>query len=407
MRKKLCFFLFASLFAVAYDGRAQGVLNKLKNKALQEVNALENAKSSKPAVNTHNKLSGNVSRTVAARLGSDETFDYGENCIDLGASIEQVSFISTRRNGSATQCFAYRNGVRTSIACPQSSQNGNCSGSVQCSYAELRTPGQDEMKSYVETKTASHAMPSPSLSEDQIKAMSAYMTPAQVAELRKSLAAAQTQTANQSYSTVESVAINFNGQHYGPYKQLQSFMLSPGNQHFYAVVTEDAGAGMPQMEIVSSMLKDVIKLAGYAAPLALAASDDQSELAYVALGSDQNYTISTSSGKSYAMPIANGFGGVWYAAGSTHVLAVSQNQLFRDGQVIKNLTAGESTSPCSLYVSADGKSLTVIRDNKISFSDGDYFEYPLKISVVKVNGSPYYRWLAFENQEVVIYQKPY
>ena len=84
-----------------------------------------------------------------------------------------------------------------------------------------------------------------------------------------------------------------------------------------------------------------------------------------------------------------------------------KNSLSYDGQVIKTLEPNTTIDPCNLYVGADGKSVTEIKDNIISFADGDRFEYPLKIALVNSGGKMYFKWLALENQEVVIYQKPY
>ncbi len=63
--------------------------------------------------------------------------------------------------------------------------------------------------------------------------------------------------------------------------------------------------------------------------------------------------------------------------------------------------------PCDLFVSSDGKGATQIKNNTISFSDGGLFEYPLKVAIVTVGGKPYYKWMALENKDVVVYQKPY
>src|SRR5579872_296216 len=79
---------------------AQNLLNKLKDKAKQEVNKLENGTSSKSTQSNKSKLSSNVTRTVAVSLNADEVFDYSENCIDLGTSFSQISFIVNKRVGN-------------------------------------------------------------------------------------------------------------------------------------------------------------------------------------------------------------------------------------------------------------------------------------------------------------------
>jgi hypothetical protein len=125
----------------------------------------------------------------------------------------------------------------------------------------------------------------------------------------------------------------------------------------------------------------------------------------VNLTNEGKYQVITSKGK--AFPVDAGYlNGIWYSS-SNHLMMLSKNQLIQDGNVIKTFDGNSSYDPCNLYVSANGKGVTVVKDNTISFADGDYFEYPLKIALATINGNTYFRWLALENREVVIYQKPY
>jgi hypothetical protein len=106
------------------------------------------------------------------------------------------------------------------------------------------------------------------------------------------------------------------------------------------------------------------------------------------------------------MPMTGGFAGSWYSATGNHVVFLSLNELYLDGQVIKTFANG-APNPCDLFVSSDGKGVTLIKDKVVSFSDGDYYEYPLKIAIIYIGGKPYYKWMSLENKEVVVYQKPY
>jgi len=56
-------------------------------------------------------------------------------------------------------------------------------------------------------------------------------------------------------------------------------------------------------------------------------------------------------------------------------------------------------------VTPDGK-ITEIKDNTISFGDGDYFQFPLKVALINSGGKTYFKWLALEDREIVVYQKP-
>jgi hypothetical protein len=96
---------------------------------------------------------------------------------------------------------------------------------------------------------------------------------------------------------------------------------------------------------------------------------------------------------------------VWFSPTGNHVMYISGKQLYRDGQVIKTFD-DFYPKPCDLFLNPDGQSLTYIH-NGISFADGDYFQYPLQVTIANVSGKPHYKWLAIEGNEAVVYQKPY
>ncbi len=411
MKKKCLLLLIVVLITTSSFAQ---LLNKLKNKANQEVNKLENGTTSSSTTPgtppSKNKLSANVTRTVVVKLGADEIFDYSENCIDLGASFDQISFIVSKQSGTSSQCYAYKNGTRTSIACPTSGNSG-CQTSLQCSYSALKELDMNngEYAQYVTNEMESHTVQQPTITDQQMKTMAAYMTPAQLEEMKKNMAEAQKQTAGKSYSTIKSSTITFNGKKYGPYKQVLKFDLAADGKNFYAIVGDPKDANSPQMQnkMITSASTKIMTLADFDTPMACLAAPDNSDFGYVVLGmSSQKYEIITSSGKTYSLPVSSGFGGVWYSSTGNHIVYLSQNQILIDGQVIKTFT-NESPKPCDLFVSSDGKGVTEIKNNILSFSDGDYFEYPLKVAIVNVGGKPYYKWLALENKDVVVYQKPY
>ena len=116
MKRNFLLFIITVLFSS--NSYSQGLLNKLKNKANQEVNKLEKGKTPQETAPNKNKLSANVTRTVLVKLHDDEEFDYGENCIDLGSSLDQANFILHKTTGTSTQCYNYKNGTRTPITCP-------------------------------------------------------------------------------------------------------------------------------------------------------------------------------------------------------------------------------------------------------------------------------------------------
>lgn len=359
-----------------------------------------------------NKLSANVTRTSVVKLGADEVFDYSENCIDLGSSLDHISFIVTKRAGNSTQCYTYKNGSRTPVACPNTNGNSGCHASLQCSYSPLREVdiNSDEFKKYVTNETEAHAIQQPAITDEQLKMMATYMTPAQIAEVKKQLAEAQKQTANQSYSTIKSSSISFNGKKYGPYKMVQKLYLTQDGKNFFSIVTEEKPGNSTegQNKMITSASAKTLLLGDFDSPTSCIASANNSDFGFVALSmTSQKYVIKVASGKTYEVPMTEGFSGAWFSNPGNHIIYLSQTKIYRDGQLVKTFNYGEYSNACDLFVGANGSSVTQIKDNKISFADGDHFEYPLKVSIIDSGGKPYYKWLAYENNEVVVYQKPY
>lgn len=394
----------AALVLVASPSFGQGFINKLKNKATQELNKLEQNPASS-STNHNNKLSSNVTRKVLAKLSSDEGFDYSENCINLTDANEQISIVTYKRSGNGIQCYAYKNGVRTAVPCGQSGVQ-NCPGKTLCSYQELRDldPNSDEAAKYISFERQSQSIQQPAISDEQMKMMESYMTKEQLAEVKKSLAEAQKQTAGKSISLVKSVSLKMNGKTFGPYASIGKFYLSADGKTFYAYVTDNQAVS----KLISSGPAQPITIASYTSLQTVFASLDNSEFGYVAFSTDgQGYDVLTSSGKKYSVPLNSGFSGAWYSATGGHVLMLTFSQLYLDGKVIKTFENGTTPTACDVFLASDGKSITIVKDNKIQFADGDYFEYPLTVTIVKINGVLHYKWLALENQEVVAYQKPY
>ncbi len=393
MKKILLFSSFVVLFTSVFS---QSLLNKVKNKANQELKKIENKNTPSTSQSTKNKLSANVTRTVALTLMAGENFNYQESCIDLGATINQISFIVS--NGS--QCFSYKNGTRTPVACP--TNTSGCQTPLQCSYGKLREVDQssDEIKKYIVDKTSS--LKTPTMTDEQLKQMSAYMTKEQMDEVKK----AMKQASGQSISMVESRTINFNGKKYGPYKMINPFYLTADGKHFYAVISESDA--QPNYKVITSASPATISTGSMMPPLSVFAAPDNSDFAiYTMTPETQTYKVITSLAKLYKISEPGWFHGAWFTASGNHVVTYEKETLSIDGNVVRTFEPNTSYEACDLFVSSDGKGVALIKDNNISFPDGDYFQYPLKMALVHNAGLTYFKWLALEDRQVVVYQKPF
>ena len=405
MRKQYSPVIFFILFATA--GHSQGLLNKLKNKANQEVNKLEKGATPSPSQGTapnKNKLSANVTRNILLKLHEDEEFDYSENCIDLNSSLDQMSFILLKKSQSSIQCYSYQNGARKPIACPAGHDKGCTETSIQCSYSKLKELDAhgEEIKKYVTDQSTTNKLEQPVIPEEAKKMAEAYMTPAEKAEFEKS----QKEAAKQgpiSYTTVTGRTINFNGKNYGTVQDIIKFYLSPDNMNFYAEVREDLKQS--DYKIITSASPAVLKSA--IPVLDIFASPDNSEFAIYAITMEQKYFITTSKGKTFPISDPTTFKAAWYSPTGNHLITYFQNALYLDGNFTTSFDDGTSYKPCDLFISSDGKGVTSIKNSAISFADGDYFQYPLKVTIIDAGGKSFYKWLALEGNELAVYQKPY
>ncbi|MBS1556380.1 MAG: hypothetical protein JSU09_15780 [Bacteroidetes bacterium] len=370
------------------NGHAQGLLNKVKAKAAQEVNKIENAATSNNAT-SGNKLSANVTRTVVTTLNEGERFDYQESCIDLGSSLNQIEFVL--RSGG--KCFSFKNGTRTPIPCP----SGGCASKPNCSYQVLRRVSADEEVNKYLVKEAGTPQQMPGLSAEQLKMMESMMTKEQIAEMKKSMAEGQKAMQESNFM----LSINFGGKKYGPYKFID-FYLNSNNKIFCAVVGDESY----NYKVISSVSTKSIDLKQNLPASPPLISPDGTEFGQVIINPQtQQNELLTASGKKYTVSGTYGNQKAWFTLGN-HVANLSDTQLFLDGKAVKTFENAMNIEPCDVFVGADGKSVTTIVENKILFADGDTYAYPMALGIYKEASGNFFKWLALEGKELVLYKKP-
>ncbi|MCA4897243.1 MAG: hypothetical protein ACK514_08260 [Bacteroidota bacterium] len=378
------------LFCVVH-GHGQGLLNKVKAKAAQEVNKIENAATgnTNTASSNQNKLSANVTRTPITTLNQGEVFDYQESCIDLGSSLNQIEFVL--RSGS--KCFSFKNGTRAPIPCP----SGGCASKPNCSYQVLRRVSADEEVNKYLVKEAGTPQQMPGLSAEQLKMMESMMTKEQIAEMKKSMAEGQKAMQESNFM----LSINFAGKKYGPYKFID-FYLNSNNKIFCAVVGDESY----NYKVISSVSAKSIDLKQNLPASPPLISPDGTEFGQVIINPQtQQSELLSASGKKYTVSGTYGNQKVWFTLGN-HVANLSDTQLFLDGKAVKTFENAMNIEPCDVFVGTDGKSVTTIVENKILFADGDTYAYPMALGIYKEASGNFFKWLALEGKELVLYKKP-
>lgn len=103
-------------------------------------------------------------------------------------------------------------------------------------------------------------------------------------------------------------------------------------------------------------------------------------------------------------PVFGGNPGFCKTGGDNWVFLIEKD-LYVNGSLLASLPV-DYVSIGDIWLSEDGKRYAIISYERILFSDGQSFEYPLKIKRVEKDGKTWLNWISLENKtEVVLYSK--
>jgi len=93
-------------------------------------------------------------------------------------------------------------------------------------------------------------------------------------------------------------------------------------------------------------------------------------------------------------------------SGGDHWILIEEARLFIDGKL-----AGEYPdvylTPCNVWLSSDGLRHAIVNYDRIIFSDGTSYPFPLKVSVEEKNGQTVLHWISFEDEKLIVrYSRP-
>jgi len=92
-------------------------------------------------------------------------------------------------------------------------------------------------------------------------------------------------------------------------------------------------------------------------------------------------------------------------AGENWMMTIDNN-LYVNGTLLANL-GSESVPNNTIWLSPDGKRFAIISYDKITFSDGSSFTFPLLVKKSQKDGKIWLNWVSLENEkEIVLYSKP-
>ncbi len=87
--------------------------------------------------------------------------------------------------------------------------------------------------------------------------------------------------------------------------------------------------------------------------------------------------------------------------GGDNWIMVIDDTLYINGVLVKKFE-NISLSTCNIWLSKDGKRYAIISYDKILFSDGSAYNYPLKPSSSEKDGKVYLNWLSLENEKDLV-----
>jgi hypothetical protein len=104
-------------------------------------------------------------------------------------------------------------------------------------------------------------------------------------------------------------------------------------------------------------------------------------------------------------PVFGGNPGFCKTGGDNWVFLIGKD-LYVNGSLLASLPV-DYVSASDIWLSEDGKRYAIISYERILFSDGQSFEYPLKIKRVEKDGLTWLNWISLENKtDIVLYSKP-
>lgn len=317
-----------------------------------------------------------ANKTTLLTMQDGEQLVYGENCFNLNAGGKNAVIFTSKSAGGKVQFFMYENGVKKGpydevkqdlIKCNGSTYSKNCAR--QGNSADM----DDVMEKYVAINQADGK-----------------------------------------------ASIKLDGKTYGPYLAVSHLFVTADNKKFYAVVVN---ASNMKTEFVCSDGRVVVVNGGadgiYVSPDGNEAYLFQrglinieeiirngGDISKINMGDLEKVLLLNINGKQFGPFDKLSNSEVWYCKTNNGLIYRVENEIYLNG--VKFTTLKETPDPCTFWLSNDGKKNAVVNYDKIVFSDGESFPYPLEVEHVIVNGKTYLIWAALENgTNLVLYKKEF
>jgi hypothetical protein len=214
------------------------------------------------------------------------------------------------------------------------------------------------------------------------------------------------------------VALRFNGRSYGSYSSIEQIEVVPDKSRAYFLAVDKAGqtwfdctdgrkvavAGSPQDLHFSPDGRNAILLT--AGTRSLAEIEKMGQLPpdkmAMAMKDAEKKFLYAIDGRKFG-PFGEDLKEAWFPVSSNAFYFQTGDKVHRDGTAVA-VPAG--FSPCAYFPSEDGTHYALYTEEKLIFSDGPSYPFPLGVTAERVNGRIVIKWAALEsNRNIVVYQR--
>jgi hypothetical protein len=240
-----------------------------------------------------------------------------------------------------------------------------------------------------------------------------------------------------SYTETGGMAINFKGKTYGPYKFVTAMHMPADKSWFIALVVKDgkylvvSSDGTTQviegngnyLHVSCSGKKYMVVCKEGAGTDAAMLDIDYSTMTQEKMmemvqkqaekqkgaGTPQAYMYTTGGKKFGPYPaneISENNPAFCKTSGENWYMFID-NFLYVNGEKIKQISTDDiNAHSCNVWLSSDGKRYAIVAYDKILFSDGVSFPFPIKVDIENKEGKTYIKWISYENEkDLVLYSK--
>ncbi len=339
------------------------------------------------AQSQNSSTTGSPLRKVLATIQTEEGILYDESCFPLDLSGDQL-YMVTMLNG---KYYIYENGQRKGPfdnlekggykPCEKGAEDQSC----HVFHAESQTVNQDNISmsdegQYFIKFGGKSFGPYP------------YIKALHLNEQKTKF------TAITMSAEMKSYLVTSDGRQMPLEGDVESLRMSPSGNTFVFAVKETPGMdpAILKMDFSNMTPEDMLKFA-----------KEQEEKAQKA-GPPKAWIYSSNSPKlgPFDPETFSSNNPVFLKTGGENWIMVIDNSLYINGKQVKKYEDLELNS-CDIWLSNDGKRFAAASYDKIIFSDGSVYPYPIKTNTIEDAGKIIIKWISLENEkDLVLYSRP-